>query len=289
MKSILADICECVPETEYVRLHDRLVFVDWGNETHVGDHTMDFNGHLLSMTRVTTDDFASVYEGLLQAERLYSPKVIRELKGSIFRLAERMDPESELITTGFDALLDRLEPGQKVAVQIAVSPSAIGNPISPEDIYQDVVLDDLGVDNRFVVDAYLETHVQRLAGGIPFYKYVAGLGNDVGKAIERYRGKLNELDKFRTKSIRRGMESKHRTFAGHTSVAGLTEACAPRYPFAFIPYLYDWEIDADELGDLLKRTLLSTGEGTPERRSLLKDSNFRKCIRIYDFLRYAEK
>lgn len=70
VKAVLADICECVPEGEYERLHDRLVFVDRGNETRVGDHTMDLNGRLLSMTRITTDDFASVYGGLLRAERL---------------------------------------------------------------------------------------------------------------------------------------------------------------------------------------------------------------------------
>lgn len=123
--------------------------------------------------------------------------------------------------------------------------------------------------------------------GVPFYKYIAGLGDDVGKAIARYRDELSTLDKFRTKSIRRGMESKHCTFVGHTSVMGLAEACAPKQPFGFIPYLYDDEIDVGDLGSLLKRTLLSTKEGSPERNELLKDSSFRKCVRMYDFLRYA--
>lgn len=134
---------------------------------------------------------------------------------------------------------------------------------------------------------YLATHVQRLAGGVPFYKYILGMGDDVGKSIERYRRELNTLDKFRTKSIRRGMEAKHRTFAGHTSVTGLAEACAPSQPFGFIPYLYDEEIDAGDLGDLLKRALLATEERLAERKALLKDSNFRKCVRMYDFLRYG--
>jgi hypothetical protein len=287
IKSILSDICECVPVSGYGRLHNRLVFVEHGEEMRVGDHTMDFNGHLLSMTRVATDDFESVYEGLLHARRMYSPKTIRELKGNVFRLAERIDPRSEVVTTGFDSLLDRLEPGQRVAIQIAVSPTAIGKPITPEDIFQDVVLDDLGMDHRFIVENYLNVHARRLAGGIPFYKYISDLGADVGKAIERYRQEFDALDKFRTESIRGGMESKHRRFAGYTSVTGLARICAPKRPFGFIPYLYDDEIDVDELEDLLKRTVLETGDRSPERMELLKDSNFRKCVRKFDFLRYG--
>ena len=84
--------------------------------------------------------------------KLYSPRLIRELKGNVFRLAEKMDPSSEIVPSGFDAVLERLGPDQKVAIQIAVSPAAIGKPISAEDIYQDVVLDDLGMDHRFIMD-----------------------------------------------------------------------------------------------------------------------------------------
>ncbi|MDO4808169.1 MAG: hypothetical protein Q4A07_13085 [Coriobacteriales bacterium] len=46
-------------------------------------------------------------------------------------------------------------------------------------------------------------------------------------------------------------------------------------------------IDVDELGDLLKRAILEAEDRPSERLALLKDSNYRKCVRIYDFLRYA--
>lgn len=288
IKAILSDVCECIPEDSLDRLQDRMIFVEWGMEEVVSDLTMDLGGSLLPMTRVITDDFASVYEGLLNTGKLYSPRLIRELKGNIFKLAERIDPKSEIVTAGFDSVLERLEPNQRIAIQIAVSPATIGKPITAEDIYEDVVLDNLGMDHRFVVDNYLNAHVQRLAGGVPFYKYIADLGDDVGKAISRQRTRFSTLDSFRTSSIRKDMESKHRKYAGNTSVDGLTQVCDPEMPYALVPYLYDDEIDVEQLGMLLKRGLLSTEEKSDERHLLLKDSAFRKCVRMYDFLRYAQ-
>ena len=85
------------------------------------------------------------------------------------------------------------------------------------------------------------------------------------------------------------MNGMHERFAGRTSAAGLAAACAPDAPFHFIPELYDDEIDVNELEAVLKEALLATGEGSDERRALLKDTYYRKCVRIYDFPRYAPR
>ena len=95
------------------------------------------------------------------------------------------------------------------------------------------------------------------------------------------------MDSFRTQSIRKDMERMHRKHVGHTSVNGLVRECEPNAPYALVPYLYDDEIDVDQLGGVLKRGLLSTEEGSEERKRLLKDSAFRKCVRMYDFLRHS--
>ena len=88
--------------------------------------------------------------------------------------------------------------------------------------------------------------------------------------------------------MRKAMSRTRKRFEGHLSVEGLTEACAPGSPFAFIPYLNEDEIDVDELESLLKQTLVDASEDQSAKQKLLKDSNFRKCVRIYDFLRYRK-
>lgn len=131
---------------------------------------MDLNGHLLPMTSITTDDFMSIYEALLETQRMYSPKVIRELKGSVFKLAERIDPTSEVVTSGFDAVLDHMQPDQKIAIQVATTPADVGMPITSEDVFQDVILDDLHQDSKFIVDTYLATYIRRMPNVMPVFK-----------------------------------------------------------------------------------------------------------------------
>ncbi len=289
IKSILADVCECVPADKLERLRNRMVFVQHGATTSVSDHTMDLNGHMLSMTSITTDDFMSIYEALLQSQRMYSPKVIRELKGSVFKLAERIDPKSEVVTSGFDAVLDHIQPDQKIAIKVAFSNERIGIPISREDIFQDVVLDDLHQDPSFVVRNYLSRYVRSTPNTMPVFKYVRGLGADVERRVREYADGLTSIDSFRTISIRSSMPATHKRFAGHTSVAGLAKECDPHQLFYFIPQLADDEIDVDELEKTLRDALLATEEGSDKRKQLLKNSYYRKCVRIYDFLRYGSR
>lgn len=290
MRSILADVCECVPPEKLGRLHDRLIFVQYGGKTSVSDHTMDLGGHLLPMTCITTDDLMSVYEAILQSHRMYSPKVIRELRGSVFKLAERIDPTSEVVTSGFDAVLDHMEPGQRIAIQVATTPASIGMPIYREDIFQDVVLDDLHVDPRFIVEAYLTKYIRSTNNIMPVFKYIQDMGDDVPRPVMEYARGLTSLGSFRNASIRKTMAATHRRFAGRTTVVGLEEAAEPGKLFYFIPQLQDDEIDVDELEAVLRGAILVTGAGSPEREGLLKkNSNFRKCVRMYDFLRYGPK
>lgn len=287
IKSILADVCECVPSDKLSRLRKRLIFVEHAPETRVSDHTMDLGGRILPMTRIETNDFLSVYEALQTTRRMYSPKVIRELRGSVFKLAEKIDPRSEVVTAGFDAVLDHLKPDQRIAIQVAMSPADVGRPITREDIFQDIVLDDLHLDPDFVVEAYLSRYIRQYPNMMPVFKYIQDMGEDIGGAVADYAGSLTSLDSFRTRSILKSMESTRRRFAGYTSVRGLVEACSPNAPFHFVPMLHDDEIDPDELGDTLKDVLISTEEGSEERAMLLKNTDFRKCVRIYDFLRYS--
>lgn len=152
------------------------------------------------------------------------------------------------------------------------------------------MLDDLHQDPRFVVQTYLSDYVRHLPNVMPVFKYIQGMAEgEVEKGVLDYARGLGSLDSFRNASIRKTMDATHRRFSGHTTVNGLEEVAEPGKLFYFIPQLYDDEIDVDDLGRVLKSALFATEDGSDERRALLKESNFRKCVRIYDFLRYAPR
>lgn len=143
VRSILSDICECLPDDKLERLSRRLIFVQRAEETSIGELVMNFGSRTLAMTKIATDDFASIYDALLLSRCMYNPKFIRELRGSVFRLAEKIDPKSDIVVSGINNVLNDLGPDQKIVVGLSLSPTSIGRPISPEDIFEDVVLDNL--------------------------------------------------------------------------------------------------------------------------------------------------
>lgn len=136
---------------------------------------MNFGGRTLTMTKIATDDFGSIYEALQASRRMYSMKFIRELRGSVFRLAEHIDPTSDVIVSGIDNVLNNLGPEQKIVIGLSVSPTSVGKPISPEDIFEDVVLDNLHYDPKFIVENYLNMFVRRNPNNMPVFKYIRGL------------------------------------------------------------------------------------------------------------------
>ena len=214
---------------------------------------------------------------------------IRELRGSVFRLAERIDPTLDVVVSGIDNVLNNLDPEQKIVIGLSVSPTSIGRPISPEDIFEDVVLDNLHYDPKFIVENYLNMFVRRNPNNMPVFKYTRELSGDVvGKDIAAYLPTLTSVDSYRSNTMRKSMPSTRRRFEAALSVMGIAEACAPNSPFPFIPCLEEDEIGVDDLEKVLKQALIDVEGDQAAKKKLLKDSNFRKCIRIYDFLRYGK-
>lgn len=288
IRSILGDTCECLPDDKLKRLGKRLIFVQHATDTSVGEIAMSFGGRTLSMTKITTDDFESIYDAMRSFRKMYSTRFIRELRGSVFRLAEHIDPSSDIIVSGIDNVLNDLDPDQKIVIGLSVSPSSIGKPISPEDIFEDIVLDNLRYDPKFIVENYLNMYVRQRPNNMPVFKYTRGLGGEVGKDIATYLPTLTSIDSYRSETFRKSMPATRRRFEGSLSIKGLANACAPKSPFAFIPCLSEEEMDVDDLEALLKRALADVGNDPAKKRALLKDSHYRKCVRIYDFLRYGK-
>ena len=123
---------------------------------------------------------------------------------------------------------------------------------------------------------------------MPVFKYTRELGGEVGKDIAAYLPTLTSVDSYRSETFRKSMPATRRRFEGALSIKGLADACAPKTPFAFIPCLSEEEMNVDDLEELLKQALINAEDDPAKKKALLKDSNYRKCVRIYDFLRYGK-
>ena len=294
IEKILASVAKCVGQSRIDEMRDRLVFVRYGDggESAVGSTTFNFDGQTVAMTCIETMDFTPIYQAIADARKEFPLRLVRELKGNVYELAAAVDPSADVVTSGLDSIISNPDASKKVVIGVALFSGQIGKPMTPEDIFEDIVLDDLGYDPKLIIEHYLNTFARRNAGAIPVFKYASAVGwENLGKDVSNLVSKHRSVDAFKTKSIARQRPSVVRNVAEKTgsdtmSVGAILSVYGER-AIGYLPTLNEDEIDVEELGDYLRSILTSSLDGARDQGGVLRNSNFRKMVQIYDFLRYG--
>ena len=285
VKNILASVARCVGQRRMDEMKSRMLFVRYGpGRSGVGTVSFSFNGLAMEMTCVETDDFSPIYEALGEAKKTFPLKLVRELKGNVYRLASQIDPSSDVVVSGLDGILSSPDASKRVVIGVAKFSGEIGCPLKPEDVFRDVLLDDLRYDPADIEKHYLNSFVRRLSGAVPIFKYASalewkGLGPSVSKLIDE----RVSLESFRTKTLKnaRAKFERRESPASALSISGMVDRCGFDSAYKKMGILNEDEISVPELGSYLVELLRKDEEG-----SLLRDSDFRKMVIIYDFMKY---
>lgn len=296
IQGILSSIAKCVGPSRLEELQGRLIFVQYeeDNPGTVGTQIMSFDGQTLPMTNITTGNFSSVYRAIANSEKLYEPRLLRELRGSIFSVVSKLDSKSEVIVSGIDRALDSLGDDDRVVIGFGQVSSAFGKSVKLNELYRDIVLDDGLFPPALVAYEYLEDLLNHNSKAVPVYKYLEEAGipiadcHKLGKLLAEYVGEYNSVAAFQSKTKRDSGEKYRQLHTGSMSVKDIIALEGRDRAFQFINYLHEDEIDVQDLGSYLSDILLGRVDGLGE--STLEDgtykSDLKKCIRIYDFMRY---
>lgn len=285
VKKILASVARCVGRRRMEEAKNRMLFVRYApGGSGVGTVSFSFNGLAMEMTCVETADFSPIYEALGEAKKTFPLKLVRELKGNVYRLASQIDPSSDVVVSGLDGILSSPDASKRIVIGVAKFSGEIGCPLKPEDVFRDVLLDDLRYDPADIEKHYLNSFVRRLSGAVPVFKYAStlewrGLGPSVSKLIaERV-----SLESFRTKTLKnaRAKFKLRESSAASLSVGGMIDRYGFDSAYKKMGILNEDEISVPELGSYLVKLLRKD-----EEDSLLRDSDFRKMVIIYDFVKY---
>lgn len=293
IERILASVAKCVGQSRIDEMRDRLIFVRYGNPTGspIGTTTFNFAGQTVAMTCIETADFTPIYQAIADAKKEFPLRLVRELKGNVYELASVVDPSADVVTAGLDSIISNPDANKKVLIGVARFTGEIGKPLSPEDIFEDVLLDNLGYDPRLILEHYLNTFVRRNAGWIPVFKYASAVEwNNLGKDVGGLVRERCSIDSFKTNSImklrsRVERNVKEATGSDEISVDSVIATYGEK-ACGFLATLNESEIDVDRLGTYLRDTLLARMAGAHDHDGILKDSSFRKMVLIYDFVRY---
>lgn len=281
IRSLLKSLAKCVGPDNLNFLRDRLLFVTRGQD-EASPYTMSFEGvGDIEMTRISTNDFKLVYKAINDCETRYAPRVLRQLRQSIYKLASEVDPTSNIAVTGFEQI-DSIPDNLNIVLGIAaVSSHHHGHVVKADHLYEDVVLDNKYLDPTLTVEEYLPDLLRTNAGGLPMYKYLsvyrpAALQPKVMELLD----KRQTLDDFLNAQLVH-TKNNFRAERATLSVEAIVEEFGLHEAYKKLYFLEANEIDLDSLKHCLV-SLLTDGDVT-----LRGNSELKRLIRIYDFLKYG--
>ena len=284
IQSILQSIAHCLGPSHLSLLRDRFVFVTRG-EDRISTRTISYPGvGEISMTQVETNDFGAVYEAIGQSKCSFSPRVIRDLRKSIYEMVDCGEPSGSLVVEASFSDLERIPEGQSFLLGVGVANAAVGHGhmIKAELLYRDIVFDDEHVAPKLAVEEYLPNLLGTNSGGLPMYKYLSAYSGEIlDRRIMKEIDEKRKLDDFLNSSLCRAKLNYH---SGGTvrSVRSVVEEEGFGEAYKKLVLLDEGELNLDDLLAYLRRLVRD------DRKVINGNTELKRLIRIYDFLKYKK-
>lgn len=282
--NILETISKCLPQEKLELLRDRFIFVERNiSGNTISTHSANFsNGRKIEMTKVSTDNFSLIYEAILENNSKYNPKILRKLKEDIYDLVLTNEPKGAVASIDIEKLEDYRDLEIIVGVGLTKSMGKKGYiSLKATDIYLDIINDRENYLPEHMIEGPLRENLKQNSGGLPFYKYLSKTDTAVPKFLENHL--KNDLNEFLNTTEKNKKELKRKNLK-EKSIKLIYEKYDFKDALDLILYLNEDEINIEELLQFLKNylTLNDDFEKLPQK------SNFKKLIRIYDYLKYKK-
>lgn len=284
IEEILSSIVDCLNEEQLEVLRERFIFVEWNNSDdpdRISTFQKSFkNGKRIDMTYLYIKDYSWFYESLTLIQSKYKASILRKLKSEIYDLVLSNEPKQSLQVINLED--DKLED-----LEIVVGVGVIRDfaekgyeGVSVKEIYEDIVFDNKNFDPVMIVEKALPTLLRRHSNSIPIYKYIKDYEEPLPEQIEKER--KTELKQF----LNRGLINRSRTvIIEQRSVNAIAEEFELARSLEYICFLSEEEINLDELCNFLQTTF-NENPNILELQTRQIATNFRRVVKIYDFLRY---
>lgn len=298
INELLSSIVRCAGERGFKPLGDRLIFVTRGSAgaPAVSSRYVSLGKSSLETTTISTDEFSVVYEAILNTQRTYDMRLVRELRGNIFNIVRKLDAKSRTVVASIDKALETLGDDDRVVIGFGTETPERGAPVKLVELYEDIVFDDSPFSPALVFHSYLEDLLRNNSHSVPIFKYLQGSGVDiseydaVGQSVSQYAKSHTSIEHFLSDAQKRAKAKYRDAFPEALSLEAIIRKEGEGKAFQFVKYLDEEEIDIEKLGAYLKK-MLTGADGEKDLRLLERDtykSEFRKCVRIYDFMRYGK-
>ncbi len=285
IESILKSITVCLNSEQLDKLKNRFIFVEWNNtkepdsvSTYEKSFGMDKN---IVMTRIKIKDYSMLYSSIQKVKFKYKAQVLRRLKSEIAALVLTNNPSSnvKVVNLEDDSRIEDIEIFAGVGVIKELSEKGYEG-INVSEIFEDVIYNRKNFDVVLMVEKSIPMLLKRHSNSIPFYKYIKDYQEELPEAVKK-EVKI-EYDSFLNGTILRRREFLKGSLK-ERSVQEISNTYTFEKSLEFICYLQEKEMDLTELEEFLQKNSKNIEQllQTPT-----VSSNFRRIVKIYDWLKY---
>lgn len=297
IRMIFSDIANCLNESQLATLSERLIFVQRAKDDRPEGVTTvrdNFGERVIESKRVVLSDFSQLYKAIAGLRSNYVPKILRKLKKDIYELVRSGSPKERIRVVDIDdsTEMETVEYVMGVGVSKLLAGQGYGG-LEVKDLLKDLIADDATLDPKSMVEIVLPKLGKQCSFNLPVFKYLSQTNEaEVTEGLAAYLTEVRSKgdDYWVTKSMRRSVAGK----VTPQSIEEITEnndcktakgAHQALNEIAFVP---STQVDLESLRKLLVE-LYERFDPIQNKDDLILAANFRRSVRIYDWLKYGHK
>lgn len=278
IRDIINAIAQCAGTQRTREMSERFIFVEYSAEQEIQTAIYGTERQNVEMTKIATSDFGPIYKAIAATNMKYAPKVLRQITQQLYEAAYSGGKAQSIV---FSDLENMDELPQDAEIVVGVGVKGYGKSVASEDLYEDILFHNKNLAVNLVVEEYLERYIPQ--GGVPMYYYLSQYGDGpLGKKTREEIEQRQCFDDYLSKTQKKTRKNWRDTNRlSEWSIESLRLKFGVN-AYKHVTLLKFGEIDLTALEQMIKttaRTMLESGQKL--------DSDIRKDIRIYDFLKYG--
>ncbi len=287
IQNILKAIVDCLSVENAKKLENRFVFIEYEKGFQgfeIAPYTISFSDKLISMTKIKLEDFGLIYDAMAEKKTKFPVKLLRMFKQEFYNFTLTNKPTANLRVAGIDDT--RVENEELVlAIGKATDFGLKGlKGLSSNEWHRDIVMGDL----EFAADELLEyayPNMIKQNNKLPLNKYLSQSTKEFPRC--QADAAANDFEKIISNSIKK---DRYNVAISQRSVNGIlgNQQLSFEKATRFIAHLNQNEIDVHDLECYLKSLFVKNRDILDTATSAEK-TNLRRLIRIYDYIKFAQK
>lgn len=291
IRKIIASIADCLSNENLKKLRNRFIIVDYMEKDCtpiISPYSLDINGQIIPMTKISMSDYTDLYDALKEKRSTLPVKMLRMFKNEFYNFVLSRTPSQKMYVAGIN---DSRINDEDLVLAIA-SPGQLGprglTGISADDLYRDILLNTL-TNSADDILTYAYPKIIKQVQKLPVFKYLKKSSNDY--PVVREKAQIKCYDDFLNTTIKKDRIKKdyhQRTIASLTQTIDYHQLDSINKANIEICLLSEEKVTANDLYLHLKKIIDCHPNIFSAETNPFFKTNFRRLIRIYDWLKYGK-